>query len=87
MVKKAFAAISATALVLLTLAIPTTVVVALWHLLTPKTVADLILFVLIAEVLWLFLAAIIAYGIELWLETHYEEDEEDEGDEGDEECE
>ena len=77
--RKVFAVIFATALVLLTLTIPTTVVVALWHLFTPKTVADLILFVLTAEILWLFLAAAIAYAIDSWLESQYEEwDEEDE---------
>ena len=80
--RKVFAVIFATALVLLTLTIPTTVVVALWHLFTPKTVADLILFVLTAEILWLFLAAAIAYAIDSWLESQYEEwDEEDEEDE------
>ena len=80
--RKVFVAIFATALVLLTLAIPTTVVVALWHLFTPKTVADLILFVLTAEILWLFLAAAIAYAIDSWLESQYEEwGEEDEEDE------
>ena len=73
-----FKALFATALVLLTLAIPTTVVVALWHLFTPKTAADLILFVLTAEILWLFLAAAIAYAIDTWLESQYEWDEEDE---------
>ena len=73
-----FKALFATALVLLTLAIPTTVVVALWHLFTPKTAADLILFVLTAEILWLFLAAAIAYAIDSWLESQYEWDEEDE---------
>ena len=82
--RKVFIAIFATALVLLTLAIPTTVVVALWHLFTPKTVADLVLFVLTAEILWLFIAAAIAYAIDSWLESQYEWDEEDGGDE---ECE
>ena len=80
--RKVFVALFATALVLLTLAIPTTVVVALWHLFTPKTVADIVLFVLTAEILWLFLAAAIAYAIDSWLESQYEEwveeDEEDE---------
>lgn len=77
--RKVFVALFATALVLLTLAIPTTVVVALWHLFTPKTVADIVLFVLTAEILWLFIAAAIAYAIDSWLESQYEEwDEEDE---------
>jgi len=76
--ERVFAVIVATALVLLTLTIPTAVVVALWHLFTPKTVADIVLFVLSAEILWLFLAAVIAYAIESWCETLYEEEEEDE---------
>ena len=58
--ERVFAVIVATALVLLTLTIPTTVVVTLWHLFTPKTVADIVLFVLTAEILWLLLAAVIA---------------------------
>jgi len=71
--ERVFAVIVATALVLLTLTIPTTVVVALWHLFTPKTVADIVLFVLTAEILWLFIAAAIAYAIDSWLKSQYEE--------------
>ena len=84
-VRKVFAVMVATALVLLTLTIPTTVVVALWHLFTPKTVADIVLFVLSAEILWLFIAAAIAYAIKSWCETLYEEEEEEDGE--DDECE
>jgi len=86
-VRRVFAAIVATASVLLTLAIPTTVVVALWHLFTPKTVADIVLFVLSAEILWLFIAAAIAYAIKSWCETLYEEEEGGEEDGEDDECE
>ena len=71
---RVFRAIHLTALTLLTLALPTAAVVALWHLLTPKTVATILLFVLFAEVLWLLLAAAIAHAIELWYEMHYSEE-------------
>ena len=86
-VRRVFAVIVATALVLLTLAIPTTVVVALWHLFAPKTVADIVLFVLTAEILWLFIAAVIAYAIKSWCETLCEEEEEEEEDGEGDECE
>ena len=83
--ERVFAVIVATALVSLTLTIPTTVVVALWHLFTPKTVADIVLFVLSAEILWLLLAAVIAYAIKSWCETLYEEEEDEEKDEEEDE--
>ena len=75
--KRVFTAIELTALTLLTLALPTAAVVALWHLFAPKTVASMLMFVLVAEVLWLLLAAAMAHAVNLWFELRSEEEEEE----------